>query len=149
MKAYLDAFRKRASSFHAVGGMTKLTSTTAEPPLELPENASQGDQTLKLAFEATDAGNYAHAVTLTEEAIQQGLSTPQLEGRAYNQRGTFKYVCLEFLEFTKACLADTQVIRFIMADAPGALADMDKSTDLYRGFTQTWIKKASVHMELG
>lgn len=36
-----------------------------------------------------------------------------------------------------------------MADAPGALADMDKSTDLYRDFTQTWVKKASVHMELG
>lgn len=36
-----------------------------------------------------------------------------------------------------------------MGDAPSALADLDRSTTLYPEFTQTWVKKASVHMELG
>jgi import receptor subunit TOM70 len=36
-----------------------------------------------------------------------------------------------------------------MGNAPEALSDMDKSTRLDPKFTQTWIKKASVHMEVG
>lgn len=36
-----------------------------------------------------------------------------------------------------------------MGDATNALEDLDKATDLDRSFTQTWVKKASVHMELG
>ena len=35
-----------------------------------------------------------------------------------------------------------------MGDAPGALEDLNKSAELSPNYTQTWVKKASVHMEL-
>lgn len=76
-----------------VSSFIKLASYSplgTEPALQLPEDPSQGDNTLKLAFEATEAGNFTHALTLTEEAIAQGPSNNELQGRAYNLRGTFK-----------------------------------------------------------
>jgi import receptor subunit TOM70 len=36
-----------------------------------------------------------------------------------------------------------------MGNPQGALEDLDLATDLDRSFTQSWVKKASVHMELG
>lgn len=39
--------------------------------------------------------------------------------------------------------------RFIMSDPNGALEDLDKSTDIWTENPQAWVKKASVHMELG
>lgn len=38
--------------------------------------------------------------------------------------------------------------RFIIGDSAGALEDLDQSTNLDPKYTQTWVKKASVHMEL-
>ena len=92
-----------------------------------PSSPSQGDETLFLAFDAVDAKNYPHAFSLFNEAIEQGISDDKLKGRALNMRGTFK---------------------FIIGDAPGALSDMEESVSLYPDYTQTWVKKASVHMEL-
>lgn len=99
---------------------------TRERP-ERPESPSQGDETLFLAFDALDAKNYAHAFTLFNESIEQGLSKDKLRARALNMTGTFK---------------------FIIGDAPGALKDLEESVKLDPEFTQTWVKKASVHMEL-
>lgn len=56
----------------------------------LPGTPSQGDQTLDLAFDALAAADYAHAVSLVHEAIDQGISTKEGEAEAYNMRGTFK-----------------------------------------------------------
>ena len=92
-----------------------------------PTQPSQGDETLFLAFDALDARNYTHAFTLFNEAIEQGLSDNKLKGRALNMSGTF---------------------RFIIGDAPGALEALEESTTLCPDFTQTWVKKASVYMEL-
>lgn len=39
--------------------------------------------------------------------------------------------------------------RFIMGEAPSALADLDRSTTIYPEGVQSYVKKASVHMELG
>jgi import receptor subunit TOM70 len=39
--------------------------------------------------------------------------------------------------------------RFIMSDAAAALEDLDRSTTLWPEGVQSWVKKASVHMELG
>lgn len=39
--------------------------------------------------------------------------------------------------------------KFIMSDAQSALDDLDRSTTLCPNEVQTWVKKASVHMELG
>jgi len=108
VKAYLEAFRPRSSP-------------------EISDDASGGDATLKQAFAALDAGDYAHACTLFNEAILQGVSSDQLRSRALNMSGTFK---------------------FIMSDARGALADLDAATAADPSDAQNWVKKASVHMEL-
>lgn len=39
--------------------------------------------------------------------------------------------------------------RFIISDAQGALADLDEATRVHPQDAQSWVKKASVHMELG
>lgn len=39
--------------------------------------------------------------------------------------------------------------RFIMSDAESALKDLERSVSLRPKETQTWVKMASVHMELG
>lgn len=57
----------------------------------VPEtNSSQGDRTLDLAFDALAAADYSHAVTLVNEALDQGISTGEGQAEAYNLRGTFK-----------------------------------------------------------
>jgi import receptor subunit TOM70 len=106
--AYLDAFRSK-------------------PIPQLPENASQGDQTLILAYEAVAARNYPHAFSLFNESLEQGLSNEDLEAAALNMRGTFK---------------------FVIGNAKSALDDLERSTTLRPNFVQSWVKKASVHMEL-
>ncbi|OCF35933.1 mitochondrial outer membrane 72K protein [Kwoniella heveanensis BCC8398] len=94
----------------------------------LPENPSQGDQTLMLAFDALSAADYTHAVTFVNEAIDQGISWKEGEAEAHNLRGTFK---------------------FLIGDSEGARQDLQKSLDLVPSFVQSWVKIASVHMELG
>lgn len=107
--AYLEAFRPKA-------------------PPAIPDDAQKGDAALKKAYEALQARDYAHALTLFGEAIEQGLSTHELEANAYNMRGTFY---------------------FVIGLADKALADFNKSTELVPDYVQSWVKKASVHMELG
>lgn len=36
-----------------------------------------------------------------------------------------------------------------MSEAESALVDLDRSTELKADYAVTWVKKASVHMELG
>lgn len=81
-----------------------------------------------MAFDALAAGDYAHAVSYNNEAIDQGISTKQNEAEAYNLRATFK---------------------FLMSDSTGAKEDFLKSLDLMPEFVQSWVKMASVDMELG
>lgn len=109
ISAYFAAFRER-------------------PLPTLPENPSQGDQTLILALEALQAADYAHALSFVNEAFVQNLSTTQGEAEALNLRGTFK---------------------FLMGDVDGAKADLEESIKLAPGFTQSLVKIASVHMEQG
>lgn len=94
----------------------------------LPVNPSQGDQTLLLAFDALAAADYNHAVSFVNEAIDQGVSWKEGQAEAYNIRGTFK---------------------FLIGDSQGARGDLEKSLDLLPTFVQSWVKIASVHMELG
>lgn len=108
VSAYLEAFRPKSSP-------------------TLPENPSQGDQTLILAYDALNAKNFPHAFSLFNESIEQGLSNDDLKSIAHNMRGTFQ---------------------FVIGNAKAALEDLDRSTQLKPEFTQSWVKKASVHMEL-
>ena len=95
---------------------------------ELPENPTTGDNTLILALEALAAADYAHAFTLVNEAIEQGISWDNGKAEALNLCGTFK---------------------FLMTDVEGAKADFQASLDLKPSLTQTWVKIASVWMEQG
>lgn len=83
-----------------------------------------------LAFSALAARSYTHAFTLFNEALtsDEPISTNILEAEALNMRATF---------------------RFIMGDAPAALEDLDRSTSIWSTGVQAYVKKASVHMELG
>lgn len=101
-------------------------SPGAAPPV--PENPTQGDRTLALAFDALAAKDFHHAITLFHEALEQDISTEVGESEALNMRATF---------------------RFIMSDADAALKDLERSVSLRPRETQTWVKMASVHMELG
>ena len=98
------------------------------PLPELPEKHTTGDDTLVLALEALAASDYAHAYTLVNEAIEQGLSWDGGKAEALNLRGTFK---------------------FLMTDVEGAKADFLASLELAPALTQTWVKIASVWMEQG
>ncbi|OJA17379.1 hypothetical protein AZE42_10968 [Rhizopogon vesiculosus] len=94
----------------------------------LPENPSTGDNTLILALQALEAADYAHAVSLVNEAIDQGVSWETGKAEALNLRGTFK---------------------FLMGDVSGAKEDLYESVKIFPSLTQSWVKIASVHMEQG
>lgn len=94
----------------------------------LPENPSTGDNTLILALQALEAADYAHAVSLVNEAMEQGISWEIGKAEALNLRGTFK---------------------FLMGDVSGAKDDLYESVKIFPSFTQSWVKIASVHMERG
>ncbi|KAF8346257.1 hypothetical protein F5887DRAFT_960979 [Amanita rubescens] len=94
----------------------------------LPENPSQGDQTLKLALEALDAPDYPHALTYINESLEQGISWPAGKAEALNLRGTFK---------------------FLTGDVDGAKDDFVASIAVAPEFTQSLVKLASVYMEQG
>jgi import receptor subunit TOM70 len=81
-----------------------------------------------LAFDALEAADYVHTVSFANEAIEQGISWKVGQAEAYNLRGTFK---------------------FLIGDSLGAKADLEKSLELVPNFVQSWVKIASVHMELG
>ncbi|KIL58576.1 hypothetical protein M378DRAFT_111897, partial [Amanita muscaria Koide BX008] len=109
VQAYFSAFRPR-------------------PQLAFPETLSQGDQTLKLALDALDASDFAHALSFINEAIEQGISSPEGKAEALNFRGTFK---------------------FLTGDVEGAKNDLLESIVHAPSFTQSLVKLASVYMEQG
>ncbi|KAA1470860.1 mitochondrial outer membrane translocase receptor TOM70 [Dentipellis sp. KUC8613] len=94
----------------------------------LPETPSTGDNTLILALQALEAADYAHSVSLVNEAIEQGISWDAGKAEAFNLRGTFK---------------------FLTGDITGAKDDLQQSIDLLPSLTQSWVKIASVWMEQG
>ena len=49
-----------------------------------------------MALEALSANDYAHAMTLVGEALEQGISFAEGAARAYNLRGSFMYVMSAF-----------------------------------------------------
>ncbi|CAO1635850.1 unnamed protein product [Sympodiomycopsis kandeliae] len=109
LAGFFDAFRKK-------------------PLPELPENASQGDQTLRLAYEALEARNYPHAFSLVNEALEQGTSTDDLKALALNLRGSFW---------------------FVVGKPAQSLECFEEAVKLSPSHSQSWIKKAAAHLESG
>ncbi|GAA5839095.1 hypothetical protein JCM3766R1_002256 [Sporobolomyces carnicolor] len=106
-----------------------LQAFRPQPKPERPASPSQGDETFQLAYDALVAKDFVHAFQLFDESIRDGsISSARAKATAYNMRATFK---------------------FIMSDAEGALGDLEESTRIDDANAQSWVKKASVHMELG
>lgn len=100
-------------------------------PREIPEiettDESLGDYHLKQGFKALAVKNYDNASKSFSKAIELDCSD-SLKSLAYNMSGTFKFIQGSTLE---------------------ALEDFNKAIELDPNDTQNYIKRASVHMELG
>lgn len=75
----------------------------------MPDSPSTGDNTLILALEALTAADYAHSLTLVNEALEQGVSWDGGKAEALNLRGTFKFVYFPIPIYPQSdcCMADS------------------------------------------
>jgi import receptor subunit TOM70 len=112
-----------------------LQSFRARPPpagleegVELSEDTGLGQLQLGLrAMDKKTGDGYEEAAAAFDKALTLD-DLGEHEAFAYNMRGTFKYLRGENLE---------------------ALSDLTKSVDLQPALTQSFIKRASMHLELG
>lgn len=103
-------------------------------PKELEESADleegSGKSELRAGLAALDRRT-ADAYEEASRAFSKAVEVDNLgdhEAFAYNMRGTFKY---------------------LMGDNDEALADLSKSIEIQPSLTQSYIKRASMHLELG
>jgi import receptor subunit TOM70 len=95
---------------------------------EIPEDTGKGQLQLGLrAMEKKTAEGYEDAAAAFEKALELG-DLDEHEAFAYNMRGTYRY------------------LRGLQTEA---LSDLTKSVELEPGYTQSYIKRASMHLELG
>ncbi|RYP64950.1 hypothetical protein DL771_008519 [Monosporascus sp. 5C6A] len=95
---------------------------------DIPEDTGKGQ--LQLGLQAMDKKTheaYEEAATAFEKALELG-GLDEYEALAYNLRGTFR------------CLKGSQ---------EEALLDLDKSIELDPSMTQSYVKRASMHLEMG
>ena len=99
-----------------------------EDDAELDEESGKGQLRKGLkAMSTKTAEGYAEAASAFDRALELG-DLGEHEAFAYNMRGTFRY---------------------LKGDNEDALQDMDKSVELQPSLTQSFIKRASMHLELG
>ncbi len=99
-----------------------------EASVELSEDSGKGQLQLGLgSLEKRTADGYEEAARAFDKALELG-DLGEHEAYAYNMRGTFRYLRGENLE---------------------ALSDLTKSVELQPSLTQSFIKRASMHLELG
>lgn len=99
-----------------------------EDDAELDEESGKGQLRKGLRALATKTGEgYTEAAAAFDRALELG-DLDEHEAFAYNMRGTFSY---------------------LKGDNEDALKDMDKSIELQPTLTQSFIKRASMHLELG
>jgi import receptor subunit TOM70 len=112
-----------------------LQSFRARPPPtglelteEIPEDTGKGQLQLGLrAMDKKTGDGYEEAAAAFDKALELN-ELEEHEAFAYNMRGTFRYLRGENLE---------------------ALSDLTKSVGLQPSLTQSFIKRASMHLELG
>ncbi|EAT86558.2 hypothetical protein SNOG_05494 [Parastagonospora nodorum SN15] len=98
-----------------------------EDDAELDEESGKGQLRKGLQAMATKTGDgYTEAAAAFDRALELG-DLGEHEAFAYNMRGTFSY---------------------LKGDNEDALQDMDKSISLQPTLTQSFIKRASMHLEL-
>ncbi|KAI1476273.1 mitochondrial outer membrane 72K protein [Daldinia eschscholtzii] len=99
-----------------------------EDDVELPESTGKGQLQLGLkAMEKKTHEGYEEAANAFEKALELG-DLGEHEALAYNLRGTF---------------------RNLRGAQEQALQDMDKSIELDPSYTQSYVKRASMHLEMG
>lgn len=99
-----------------------------EDTAELSEDTGLGQLRLGLAaMEKKTQDGYEEASAAFDKSLELG-NLGEHEAFAYNMRGTYRYLKGENLE---------------------ALADLTKSVELQPELTQSFIKRASMHLELG
>lgn len=99
-----------------------------EPSAEIPEDTGKGQLQAGLrAMEKKTGEGYEEAAAAFDKALELG-DLGEYEAFAYNMRGTFRYLRGENVE---------------------ALSDLTESVDLQPSMTQSYIKRASMHLELG
>lgn len=99
-----------------------------EDDAELIEESGKGQLRRGLHALGTKTGEgYNEAATAFDRALELG-DLGEHEAFAYNMRGTFSY---------------------LKGDNEDALKDMDKSIEIQPSLTQSFIKRASMHLELG
>lgn len=98
-----------------------------EDDAELDEETGKGQLRKGLrAMETKTAEGYAEAAAAFDRALELG-DLGEHEAFAYNMRGTYRY---------------------LKGDNEDALKDMTKSVELQPSLTQSYIKRASMHLEL-
>lgn len=105
----------------------KPTPAGLEESAELDENGGKG--LLRkglLATQKRTGDGYTEAAESFEKAIEVG-DLGEHEALAYNMRGTFKY----------------------LRGDNSAIEDLNKSIELDKGFIQSYVKRASMHLESG
>jgi import receptor subunit TOM70 len=132
-KAILATKEKRLPSPNFVTNY--LQSFRARPPPEgLEEQAELAEDTGKgqlqlglLSLAKKTAEGYEEAAAAFDQALALG-GLEQHEAFAYNMRGTFRY---------------------LRGDTTGAMSDLTKSIELQPSLTQSYVKRATMHPELG
>jgi import receptor subunit TOM70 len=96
--------------------------------VEIPEDTGKGQlQAGLIEMDKKTSDGYEKAAQCFNKALELG-DLGEHEGFAYNMRGTFRY---------------------LRGDNLDALADLSKSIELDPSLTQSFIKRASMHLELG
>ena len=111
-----------------------LQSFRPKPPpagiegADVAEDSGKGQLKKGLkAMELRTGDGYAESADAFDKALEIG-DLGEYEAFAYNMRGTFRY---------------------LRGDNAEALADISKSIELDTDYTQSYIKRASMHLELG
>jgi hypothetical protein len=85
--------------------------------------------------------------TATLYHSSMSLSTRESASRRDRQRHTTSELLSSVSLFAR--YQDCTDDRFLIGDSEGAKTDLEKSLDILPSFVQSWVKIASVHMELG
>lgn len=106
---------------------SKAPPAGLELTVELPEGTGAGQLQLGLrSLEKKTAEGYEEAAAAFDKAVELG-NLGDYEALAYNMRGTFRY---------------------LRGESHEALDDLSKSIELQPSLTQSFIKRASMHLEL-
>lgn len=131
-KIFASKDKKLPSSTFVTNYMQSFRSRPSpaglEDGVELSEATGKGQLQLGLrSLGQKTADDYERAAAAFEKALELG-DLDEHEAFAFNMRGTFRY---------------------LRGDNQDALKDLTKSIDLQPSMTQSYIKRASMHLELG